>query len=300
MRIGIDLGGTKTEAVALDGDGNAIWRERVATPRGCYDAILEVVVRLVQRAEHALGRRCSVGVGIPGALSPASGRVKNANTTELIGRHLDHDLAAALERPVRISNDANCFALSEACDGAGRGAEIVFGVILGTGVGGGVAVNARVLRGANAIAGEWGHMPLPSPASAERPGSPCYCGRHGCVETWLSGPGLSSDHERATGRWLSAERIAQQAQEGEATCRRSIARYEARLARSLAVVIDILDPDVIVLGGGLSGIARLYENVPALWAEHVFSDRVDTRLLPPQHGDASGVRGAARLWPPGE
>lgn len=300
MRIGIDLGGTKIEAVVLDCHGRALHGERVRTPRGCYDAILDAVVALVARCESAVGRRCTVGVGIPGAISPHSARVKNANTTELIGRALDADLEHALGRPVRLANDANCFAMSEATDGAGQGAAVVFGVILGTGVGGGIVVGGRLLTGANAIAGEWGHLALPSVRAEELPGPACYCGRHGCVETWLSGPGLCADHLRSHGVDLAPPALVAAAARGDPRCEDTLSRYEDRLARALAAVINVLDPEVIVLGGGLSSVSRLYENVPSLWQAHVFSDHVATRLLPPRHGDASGVRGAAWLWEAGD
>jgi fructokinase len=267
-RIGIDLGGTKIEAVALDAAGHAVFRRRTPSPRGDYRATLAAIAGLVREAGEG-----TVGVGIPGAISRASGLVKNANSTWLIGKPLKQDLEKAIGREVRLGNDANCFALSEAVDGAGAGAEVVFGVILGTGVGGGIVVRGQVLTGPNAIAGEWGHNPLPLPQSEDLPLRPCYCGRDGCIETYLSGPALERDG-------------------GEA----ALDRYEERLARALAGVINILDPDVIVLGGGVSNVARLYSNVPRLWQRHVFSDRVDTRLLPPKHGDASGVRGAAWLW----
>lgn len=303
MRIGIDLGGTKIEIVALERtgertDGAVLLRERIATPRGDYDATIAAIRDLVAGVEARLGRRGTVGIGIPGALSPATGLVKNANSTWLIGRPFDRDLEAALGRPVRLANDANCFALSEAVDGAAAGAAIVFGVILGTGVGGGIVVNERVLTGANAISGEWGHNPLPRPEDAERPGPACYCGRQGCIETFLSGPGLAADHERATGIAISAEDVVAAAAAGEAAAEATLRRYEDRLARALAHLVNILDPDVIVLGGGLSGLARLYDSVPRLWGRHIFSDHVATRLLPPRHGDSSGVRGAAWLWPP--
>ena len=270
-RIGIDLGGTKIEALALDAAGRQTFRKRLPTPRGDYDATLKTIASLVAEAGEG-----SVGVGIPGALSHATGLVKNANSTWLIGQPLKQDLERALGREVRIANDANCFALSEATDGAAAGAEVVFGVILGTGVGGGVVVRGRIVEGANAIAGEWGHNPLPLPRAEDMPLRPCYCGRAGCVETYLSGPALERDG-------------------GEA----ALERYCERLARALAGVINILDPDVIVLGGGVSNIARLYDRVPSLWAPHVFSDRIATRLMPPKHGDSSGVRGAAWLWEPG-
>jgi fructokinase len=304
-RIGIDLGGTKIEAILLGAAGETLERRRIASPRGNYEATLDAVAELVSELEATLsaqdaGRpaRLSVGVGIPGAISPATGLVKNANSTWLIGKPLDRDLERRLARPVRVANDANCFALSEAVDGAGAGARLVFGVILGTGVGGGIAIEGRPLLGANAIAGEWGHNPLPWPQTAELAGRHCYCGREGCIETFLSGPALEADYRRTTGRSIGAAEIVKEAAAGDAKAEAVLARYEERLARGLAHVINLLDPEVIVLGGGLSNIARLYENVPRLWGAFVFSDRVDTRLLPPVHGDSSGVRGAAWLWPP--
>jgi fructokinase len=260
------------------------------TPQGDYGATLRTIVSLVSEAETALGERASVGVGIPGAESRASGLIKNANSTCLIGRPLRQDLETALGREVRLANDANCFALSEAIDGAGAGAEVVFGVILGTGVGGGIVVRGHLLTGPNAIAGEWGHNPLPLPRGTDFPLPACYCGRAGCIETYLSGPGLARDHWQATGERLAPEAIAAGGHEP------TMQRYEERLARALAGVINVLDPDVIVLGGGLSNIERLYANVPALWGEYVFSDRVSTRLAKHLHGDSSGVRGAAWLW----
>ena len=283
VRIGIDLGGTKIEALALDAAGRELFRKRVPTPRGDYAGTISAVQQLVRQIGEG-----TVGIGIPGAESRATGLIKNANSTWLIGKPLARDLEAALGRPVRLENDANCFALSEAVDGAGKGAAVVFGVILGTGVGGGIVVDGKVIRGANAIAGEWGHNPLPAPTAADLPHPDCYCGRKGCIETYLSGPGLSNDHERLTGERLAPELAVLR----EETAR----RYEERLARSLAGVINVLDPDVIVLGGGMSNVARLYTEVPRLWGRHVFSDRVATRLLPPVHGDSSGVRGAAWLW----
>src|SRR5688572_17504543 len=284
LRIGIDLGGTKIEALALDAAGREVFRKRVATPRGDYAGTLSILKALVHEAGPG-----SVGVGIPGALSRKTGRVKNANSTWLNGQPLKEDLERELGRAVRIENDANCFALSEAVDGAGKGARVVFGVILGTGVGGGIVVDGRVITGADAIAGEWGHNPLPLPNGDDLPLPPCYCGRAGCIETYLSGPGLSRDHERRTGQRLRAEEIV--ALGGE-----SFGLYAERLARALAGVINLLDPDLIVLGGGMSNVARLYTEVPLLWGRHVFSDRVATRLSPPVHGDSSGVRGAAWLW----
>ncbi len=300
MRIGIDLGGTKIEAAAIDRQGRVALRQRVATPAGDYAATIEAVRGLVAALETALGRRCPVGIGMPGSLSPTTGLVRNANSTCLNGRRFDQDLTQALARRLRFANDANCFALSEAIDGAAAGAAVVFGVILGTGVGGGIVVERRPIRGANAIAGEWGHSPLPWPGDAERPGPPCYCGKNGCLETFISGPGLALDHRRAAGEALDAAAIAVRAEAGDAAAAASLGRYEDRLARGLAVVINLLDPDVIVLGGGLGRIPRLYQNVPRLWGQYVFSDRVTTRLVAPEHGDASGVRGAAWLWGPDE
>lgn len=295
-RIGIDLGGTKIEIAVLGADGVPALRRRVATPAGDYRATVAAIGRLVADAERERGARCTVGVAMPGALSLATGLVKNANSTCLIGRPLKADLESLLGREVRLANDANCFALSEAVDGAARGARVVFGVILGTGVGGGIVVGGEVLEGTNAIAGEWGHNPMPLAGDEPRPLPRCYCGREGCVETFLSGPGISADHERATGERLQADAIARRAGEGDAACEATLARHEERLARSLATVVNILDPDVIVLGGGLSNLPRLYGSVPALWGAHVFSDEVRTRLLPPAHGDSGGVRGAAWLW----
>ncbi|HRH80302.1 MAG TPA: ROK family protein [Thiobacillaceae bacterium] len=296
LRIGIDLGGSKTELIALDADGRERLRRRVATPRDDYPATLAVIAGLVEDAERELGARGSVGIGTPGAASRLTGRMKNCNSTWLNGRPLAQDLETRLRRPVRISNDANCFALSEATDGSAAGAEVVFGVIIGTGCGAGVVVRGRVLTGPNAIAGEWGHNPLPWPRDDERPGPACYCGKAGCLETWLSGPGLSRDLSARGGPVLAAADIAQAAAAGDPACEAALARYEDRLARGLAHVINILDPDVIVLGGGLSNLARLYENVPGRWARYVFSDSVHTRLAPPRFGDSSGVRGAAWLW----
>ena len=324
VRFGIDLGGSKIELIALDGCGDPILRRRIATPQNEYPATVAAVAALVRQAEAELGLTGSVGIGTPGAISPASGRMKNCNSTCLNGRPLQQDIEQALGRTVRLANDANCFALSEASDGAAAGAETVFGVILGTGVGGGVVVRGQVLAGANTIAGEWGHSPLPyfqfahsqadrnatgqHPATGEAILHPwptprelasapaCYCGKKGCIETWLSGPALSADHVRYGGEDLPAHEIVQLANAGYGPCSATLARYEERLARALAGVINLLDPDVIVLGGGLSNIARLYDTVPRLWPRYVFSDRVDTRLVPPKYGDSSGVRGAAWLW----
>jgi fructokinase len=300
MRIGVDLGGTKIEAIGLDDHGAVLGRERVPTPQHDYDATVEAIAELVGAIERETGNRGTVGVGMPGALSPATGLVKNANSTWLIGQPLDRDLSARLERPVRFANDANCFALSEAVDGAAAGVRVVFGVIVGTGTGGGVVVDRKVLTGPNAIAGEWGHNPLPWPREGEWPGPPCYCGKTGCVETFLSGPGLARDYLDATGEEAGGPEIVARAGRGEAAASASLERYEDRMARALTVVLNIVDPDVVVLGGGMSQIARLYDAVPRIWQEWAFSDRVDTPLRPPVHGDSSGVRGAAWLWGEGE
>jgi len=296
MRIGIDLGGTKIEGIALDADGSALLRRRIPAPRGDYDATLAAVVTLVGEIEHELGCVGTVGVGIPGAISPASGLVKNANSTWLNGLPLGDDLPRRLGRPVRFANDANCFALSEAADGAAAGAHVVFGAIIGTGTGGGVVVDGRGLTGPNMVAGEWGHNPLPWPRSGEWPGPSCYCGRTGCIETFLSGPGLARDYANAGAGPISALEISTRSEAGEPRALACLDRYEDRMARALAAVINLLDPDVIVLGGGLSNIARLYTSVPERWGSFVFSDRVDTRLVRAAHGDSSGVRGAAWLW----
>lgn len=294
MRIGIDLGGTKIEGIVLDDQGIEVARIRIPTPTGDYPATLDAIAQVVDEL-HRQGaisdHDIPVGVGIPGTRSPATSLIKNANSTCLIGKSLDVDLAARLKRPVRLANDANCFAISEATDGAAAGAAVVFGVILGTGVGGGVVVNTKVIGGINGIAGEWGHNPLPWPSDDERPGPPCYCGLHGCIETFLSGPALAADFKQQNGQDYPAHKIADMGQVAEPT----LARYEKRLAKALASVINIVDPDVIVLGGGLSNMARLYEAVPALWGQWVFSDRVDTRLVANKMGDSSGVRGAAWL-----
>jgi fructokinase len=296
VRIGVDLGGTKIEAIALDPAGIEIFRHRVATPRGNYDATVDAVKQLVEMADTASGTRGTVGIGMPGAISPATGLVKNANSTWLIGRRLREDLASALERPVRLENDANCFALSEATDGAGADDDVVFGVILGTGTGGGIVVHGRALWGANAIAGEWGHNQLPWPQGDEFPGLPCYCGQRGCIETFLCGEGLARAYRERGGGARTAQGVAAAAAEADPVASAAIDLYASRLARALASVINVLDPDVIVLGGGLSNIDALYERVPPLWSKWVFSDRVDTRIARARHGDSSGVRGAAWLW----
>lgn len=297
MRIGIDLGGTKIEGVALAEDGRERARLRVPTPRGDYDATLGAIRDLVHALEEEAGERGSIGMGMPGAISPASGLVKNANSTWLIGQPFHADLEAALGRKIRLANDADCFALSEASDGAGAGAASVFGVILGTGAGGGIVVHGRLLQGPNAIAGEWGHNPLPWALPDELPGPRCYCGKEGCIETWISGPGLEADYARAEKQLLGADEIAAAAAAGSRPARAALRRHADRLARALAHVINIIDPEIIVLGGGLSNIEALYEEVPSRWGAYVFSDRVATRLLRNCHGDASGVRGAAWLWP---
>jgi len=309
LRIGIDLGGTKTEGIVLDELGREAHWLRVQSPRHDYEATLQTIADLVAAlAQNThVSPYAPVGIGTPGAISPATGVIKNANSTWLNGRPLLTDLERVLERPVRIANDADCFALSEATDGAAAGAETVFGVIVGTGTGGAIVINRRLVSGPNAIAGEWGHNMLPWPRDDEWPGPPCYCGRTACIETFLSGPGLERDYATATAatasgagqvesRTLTALEICRLAEQGDQQADAALARYEHRMARGLASVINILDPHVIVLGGGMSNVKRLYENVPRLWQEFVFSDRVDTRLVPPIHGDSSGVRGAARLW----
>jgi fructokinase len=296
MRIGIDLGGTKIEVIALDESGCEISRRRTPTPQNDYKATLDAIVHLVHGVEAELGRRGTVGVGTPGAISRATGLLKNSNSVCLNGQPMLDDLERRLERTIRLENDANCFALSEAVDGAAEGAPVVFGAIIGTGTGAGIVVNGQALTGPNAIAGEWGHNPLPWPAASELPGPDCYCGKRGCIETWLSGPGMARRHLERTGEGLDVPAIIARAIAGNATCSQTLADYEDRLARSLAHVINILDPDVIVLGGGMSNVMRLYENVPGLWGQYVFSDRVDTRLVQNKHGDSSGVRGAAWLW----
>jgi fructokinase len=296
VRIGLDLGGTKIEGLAIAGDGRELLRRRVATPRHDYDGTIAALVGLVASFERELGVQATVGIGMPGAISPATGLVKNANSLWLNGRRLREDLERALDREVRLANDANCFTLSEATDGAAAGATTVFGVIVGTGTGGGVVVRGRLLTGPNAVAGEWGHNPLPWPSAGEWPGVACYCGRTGCIETFLSGPGLERDYREHTGGTLAGPEIAAAAARADAAAEAALRRYEERMARALASVINLIDPDVIVLGGGLSNIDRLYETVPTLWSPFVFSDRVDTRLVRAAHGDASGVRGAAWLW----
>jgi fructokinase len=297
LRIGIDLGGTKIEGIVLADDGSERLRRRVPTPQGDYAATVEAVAGLVEALEQAVGQHCTVGIGAPGSASRLTGLVKNSNSICLNGRPLYADLERRLQRPLRFANDADCFALSEAVDGAAAGAGTVFGVIVGTGTGGGIVVDGRLLSGPNGIAGEWGHNPLPWPQAGELPGAPCYCGREGCIETWLSGPGLARDYHGRTGAGLPAAGITARAAAGEAVARAVLTRYADRMARALAGVINLLDPDVIVLGGGMSNIGLLYQAVPQRWEAYVFSDRVDTRLVRARHGDSSGVRGAARLWP---
>jgi len=294
MRIGIDLGGTKIEAICLAADGQEIARQRMASPQGGYQATIQAIVDLVGQIEQSEHPEASIGMGIPGTISPASGLVKNANSTWLIGKPLHEDLSAALGRPVKLANDANCFALSESVDGAGKDASIVFGVILGTGVGGGVVIKGDIISGPNSIAGEWGHNPLPWMAEDERPGAACYCGKTGCIETFLNGAGLSNDYGSKS---KTAEEIAALADQGDDAATLAISLYAERLARALASVINVIDPDIIVLGGGLSNIEKLYELVPSLWQKWAFSDELSTRLVKNQHGDSSGVRGAAWLWP---
>lgn len=295
MRIGLDLGGTKISGVVLDNSGREVLRRRRPTPRGDYRATLETIRNMVDELEAAAGEPCSVGIGCPGAVSPQSGLIKNANSTHLIGKAFDKDLADILKRPIRLENDANCLALSETVDGAAKGAQSVFAAILGTGVGGGIVIDGQLRRGRNAIAGEWGHTPLPWPDQSELPGRPCYCGRTGCIETWLSGPGLAADYGETT----TSEQLVARAEHGEAAAQATVARYRHRLARALATVVNLLDPDVLVLGGGLSRVAALYEGLSEIMADYVFSDVFETPIRPAMHGDDSGVRGAAWLWPPG-
>jgi fructokinase len=301
VRIGLDLGGTKIECAAFDAAGREIFRRRAGTPRNDYDGTVALLAALVAECELATGRRGTVGIGTPGAISPATGLIKNSNSTWLNGRPLARDLEAALARPLRFANDADCFALSEATDGAGRGARVVFGVIVGTGAGGGLVVDGRVVTGPNATTGEWGHNPLPWPRPEEWPGPACYCGRTGCIETFLSGPGLARDYRQAPGAAaIDAVEIARRAEEGDALADAALRRYTERMARALASIINVVDPHVVVLGGGMSNIERLYDEVPGQWGAWVFSDRVDTLLRRAMHGDASGVRGAAWLWEEGE
>lgn len=297
IRFGVDFGGTKIEAAALDADGRFLARVRAPNP-GAYEPAIGVIRALLEQAELETGARCErLGIGMPGSISPRAGLIRNANSTWLNGRRFGEDLEAALERPVRLSNDANCLVLSEAVDGAGEGAKVVFAAILGTGCGGGLAVDGRLIEGANGIAGEWGHTPLPWPTGAEVPGPLCWCGRRGCLETYVSGTGLARDHQAAGGAALTAEQIVEAALGGNQAAAASLDRCVDRLARGLAVIVDILDPDVIVLGGGLSNVEALYDRLPGAVAPHVFSDPFETPIRPAAHGDSSGVRGAAWLWP---
>lgn len=296
MRFGIDLGGTKIEIAALGDAGQFLHRERVATPRGDYRAVLEAIAQLVASAEEKLGGRGTLGVAIPGALSARTSLVKNANSTALIGHPIDADLSMLLHRPVRVANDANCFALSEATDGAARGGHIVFGIIAGTGIGGGLCVGGRLIEGAHRIAGEWGHNPLPAADPSEIPGPPCYCGRRGCIETWISGPALAREYAHATGRKLTAAKIARAARSGDAAAEAVMVLFLDRFARAVASLVNILDPDVIVLGGGLSNIDRLIAELPARVEAYAFAPESPTRIVRNMHGDSSGVRGAAWLW----
>ncbi len=326
MRIGIDLGGTKTEIICLDRGGKELYRQRIPTARGDYEVTVKSIAGLVKQAEDTLGMTGTVGVGMPGSISSVTGLVKNSNSVWTNGKPLDKDLSAALARDVRVENDANCFAVSEATDGAAAGAKVVFGVIIGTGCGGGVVINGKPLRGLNGIGGEWGHNPLPYPRPyipgfdlslfggadvpekipaytvdearlAESPGPLCYCGKRGCQETWISGTGFKADYRRVTGEELSTHDVIAAAKTGEPKAVAALERYTDRLARALSVVMNVLDPDVIVLGGGMSNVQSLYEDVPAAWKKYVFSDTVHTKLVPPRYGDSSGVRGAAWLWP---
>jgi len=297
LRLGIDLGGTKIEAVVLDSQGRELLRRRVDTPQGDYAATLNVVVGMVLAVEDELDESVTVGIGTPGAISRASGLLKNSNSVCLNGKPLLQDLQFALKRPIRMANDADCFALSEATDGAAAGSSSVFGVIVGTGTGGGIVIDGKLLNGINAIAGEWGHNPLPWPRDDELQGPECYCGKRGCIETWISGPGLERAYLAATGTMLAARDIAQREAAGEAAAVNVLDDYVDRMARALASVINIVDPEIIVLGGGLGNISRLYRDVPETWDQYVFSDRVATRLVAPMYGDSSGVRGAAWLWP---
>ena len=299
-RIGIDLGGTKIEAMAMDEAGHELARHRIHTPRDDYQGTVQAMAGLVQRIEAETGRTASVGAGIPGTVSIRTGLVKNSNSTWLNGQPLHLDLAAILGREIRMANDANCFAVSEATDGAARGRQTVFAVILGTGCGGGLAINGHVHVGSNGVGGEWGHNPLPYMRPEEFPGPHCYCGKFGCLETWISGTGLARDHKQVTGTALSGPQIIIACEAGDPAAVATMERYEDRVARGLAHLINIVDPDVIVLGGGLSKVERIYQNVPAKLAKYVFGGEVDTPVVQALHGDSSGVRGAAWLWPAGE
>lgn len=298
MRIGIDLGGTKIEGIAIDHKGNECFRKRINSPQGHYQNTLTAIGGLVNEIETYVKEKCTVGIGIPGTISPQTGLVKNSNSTWLIGQPLKKDLESLLQRDVRIENDANCFVVSEATDGSAQDANIVFGVIIGTGTGGGVYIRGQSIIGANAIAGEWGHNPLPWPTKEELPGRDCYCGKQGCIETWLSGTGFALEYKEYNNleKQIGAKEIISLANSGDKTAQAALQRYEDRLAKSLASIINVIDPDVIVLGGGMSNIQSLYKNVPKLLEKYVFSDHVVTKLVSPKHGDSSGVRGAAWLW----
>jgi fructokinase len=296
MLIGVDWGGTKIEAIALSPEGETLDRRRVATPKGDYAGCIAAIAELVMQLEAAAGRRGTVGVGVPGAISPRTGLIMNANSTWNIGRPLDKDLEAALGCEVRVENDANCFAVSEAVDGSGVGASVVWGVILGTGAGSGIAIDGRALGGRNRIAGEWGHNPLPRPTDDERPGPACYCGRQGCNESFVSGTGFEHDYRTRTGQALAGPEIAALMRDGDEAARATYEAYLDRLGRAMAAVINLLDPDVIVLGGGMSNLDELYDDLPARIEPHVFSDSFTTPVLKHRHGDSSGVRGAAWLW----
>ena len=297
MRIGIDLGGTKIEGIALDDAGIEVFRKRIDAPQGVYQNTLMAIVKLVTEIEGATQDKGTVGIGIPGTISPKTNLIKNANSTWLTGQPLHTDLEALLKRDIRIENDANCFIVSEATDGAAKNTEISFGVIIGTGTGGGIFIRGQSIIGANAIAGEWGHNPLPWPTPDELPGRECYCGKQGCIETRLSGPGFALDYQLNNQQQnISAKDIVLLAQQGNELAQESLQLYEERLAKSLATIINVIDPDVIVLGGGMSNINQLYQSVPKRWGKYIFSDHVDTKLVPPIHGDSSGVRGAAWLW----
>ncbi len=297
IRIGVDMGGTKIEFVALERDGKELHRHRIATPRFDYEGTVRAITEAVEGIEKQLGRSATVGMGIPGTISTKTGLVKNANSTWLNAQPFDKDLSRALGREVRCANDANCLAVSEATDGAGAGKHVVFAVILGTGCGGGIAVDGRVHSGSNGVAGEWGHNTLPWMRPEEYPGPACYCGRNGCLETWISGTGLEADYKRTTGSDFKAPEIISRSSAGEPAAVAAFGRFEDRLARGLAQLINLLDPDVIVIGGGASQIPRLYQDVPGRLREYVFGKEADTPILPAKHGDASGVRGAAWLWP---
>lgn len=296
MRIGIDLGGTKIEILLIDDDGQEVLRKRAATPKNDYGETISTIVSLIFNVEDEIKQHCSIGVCMPGSLSPVSGLLRNSNSVCLNNKPFKEDLEKSLEREIRTSNDANCFALSEAVDGAAANAQVVFGVIIGTGVGAGIVVNKQVITGANAIGGEWGHNPLPWPETGELAQTKCWCGQQGCIETFLSGPGLEYDFERSIGSVLKAEKIAALVSQGDSATEEVLVRYEHRMARSLAHIINILDPDVILLGGGMSNLKRIYTNIPKIWQQWVFSECVGTQLIPPKYGDSSGVRGAAWLW----